>query len=165
MKLPGHALAVLGLLVPLLGCASTPATGPGGDYLENTRWTVVRVDGVPVPPGVAETPYLVVDPSEGRARGSAGCNTFNGPYRASGSAVVFGPLATTRKACPALGDWERDLLEALVAVDGYRVESGRLTLTVGGEPRIVLAAPDPAGPSRRPATPRARAGARATGSA
>ena len=32
--------------------------------------------------------------------GSAGCNTYNGTYTVDGSSISFGPLATTKMACP-----------------------------------------------------------------
>lgn len=35
----------------------------------------------------------------GRASGSSGCNTFTGAYKASGTAITIGPLASTRKMC------------------------------------------------------------------
>lgn len=140
MKTPLRAAVLVALSALATACASSPSMGPGGDYLENTRWYVVSADGVRVPAGVDEAPFIVADPGEGRLRGHGGCNTFNGPYRAGGSNVAFGPFAMTRKACPALGDWEQRFVEALMASDGYRIEGGRLELMTEGRVRITLQA-------------------------
>jgi heat shock protein HslJ len=141
MKPPRHHPALaLALLVALAACTTPYRGGPAGNYLENTRWWVLSVDGQGVPQAVEEAPFIVADPSTGRVQGHAGCNTFNGPYRAGGRQLAFGPLAMTRKACPGTGDWEATLTAALTAADGYRVEGDRLLLLREGEVRVRLQA-------------------------
>lgn len=132
---------VLAAVVALTACASSGQMGPGGDYLENTRWYVVSAGGVRVPEAVDEAPFIVADPSSGRITGHSGCNAFNGPYRAGGSEVVFGPFAITRKACPGLGEWESTLMEALGNTDGYSIEGGTLELMREGRVHATLQAP------------------------
>ena len=46
--------------------------------------------------------------------GSGGCNDFNGTYTADGSKLTFGPLSSTKKACPdAVNTVEQAYLTAL----------------------------------------------------
>lgn len=132
--------ALTGLLITAGACASSPGTGQAGNYLESTRWYVLSVDGQGVPQAVEEAPFIIADPYSGRLQGHAGCNNFNGPYRAGGSEVAFGPFAMTRKACPGIGDWESRLTDAIMAADGYRVEDNRLVLMEAGQVRVRLQA-------------------------
>jgi heat shock protein HslJ len=58
----------------------------------------------------ASAPGALTAPSEGTdltavfglatVGGSAGCNTYDGPYTTNGTIAAIGPLATTRMACP-----------------------------------------------------------------
>jgi heat shock protein HslJ len=67
---------------------------------------------------------------DGRVSGNGGCNAFNGPYTLSGSSITFGPLATTRRACPseAINLQEQRFLAALTASTNYEIAGDRLTL-------------------------------------
>ncbi|MGO4202456.1 META domain-containing protein [Rhodococcus sp. TAF43] len=61
----------------------------------------------------------------GQATGSTGCNRFNGPAQVGESTVMFGPLATTRMACPT------DVAEVEQAV--RHVLDGEVTYTIDGD--------------------------------
>lgn len=142
-------MGALGAFLTLLlggGCGpSTPAPGPVGAYLENATWYLVSVDGRR-PDSSAEVPWLRVAPADGVVHGFAGCNSFNGPYRAGGATLTFGPLATTRMACADArrSELERTVLEVLTAADGYRVRDTTLELLQGDRVRMTLVA----GPGR-----------------
>lgn len=45
--------------------------------------------------------------TDGKVTGTADCNSLNGSYTLSDKALQFGPLATTRMACPpgSRGEW------------------------------------------------------------
>jgi len=66
----------------------------------------------------------------GRITGNATCNRYVGAYAVDGEAITFGPLATTRMACPsdALAEQERAYLAALTAVAAWSARGGRLEL-------------------------------------
>lgn len=67
--------------------------------------------------------------AEGQAHGSGGCNAFTGGYTLDGATLTFGPLASTRKACPpAIMNQETRFHQALGEVRGYRFENGLLIL-------------------------------------
>lgn len=136
-----------GLAAALLmsSCGGPPSPGGMGDYLENATWHLRAIDDTNVVNG-DDTPWFRADPTQGRVEGFAGCNGFTGPYRAGGTTVTFGPLATTRRACPAesANAMEARVLDILHNADGYRVENGRLELLIDGRARLRFEA----GPSR-----------------
>jgi heat shock protein HslJ len=65
----------------------------------------------------------------GEAHGFGGCNNFTGRYTLDGTTLMFGPLASTKKACPpAIMNQEAGFHEALGEIRGYRFENGLLFL-------------------------------------
>jgi heat shock protein HslJ len=108
-------------------------SGPGesrpGDALDGTAWDVARyVSGgmlVAIPAGVHADAVF----AGGTVSGSAGCNRYTGGYAATGSALSFGPLATTMMACPPpASEVEAAYLAALATVASHAVTDGRLAL-------------------------------------
>jgi heat shock protein HslJ/uncharacterized membrane protein len=76
--------------------------------------------------------------ADGKVSGDAGCNRMTGQATVSGTAIRFGPLATTRRACPpAIMDQERRFLDALGRVARWRIERGLLFL-IDAEGRDLL---------------------------
>jgi heat shock protein HslJ len=66
---------------------------------------------------------------DGTVSGSGGCNRFNGSYEVDGSAISFGPIASTKMACeePAMGQ-ETAFLAALAASTTYAISGDALEL-------------------------------------
>jgi len=62
-----------------------------------------------------------------------------GSYELTGSSLKFGPLATTRMACPSM-DAEQAYLGALGATTRYEVAGTTLTLFGAGGPVVRLEA-------------------------
>ena len=57
--------------------------------------------------------------------GTAGCNTYNASYEASGGDISFGPIAATKKLCPEDEQSTEDrYLQLLAEIGSYEV-SGR----------------------------------------
>ena len=57
--------------------------------------------------------------------GSAGCNSYNASYEASGSDISFGPIAATKKICPEDEQSTEDrYLQSIAEVGSFEV-SGR----------------------------------------
>jgi heat shock protein HslJ len=66
---------------------------------------------------------------DGTVSGSAGVNTFNGPYTVDGDAIEIGPLATTKMAGdPELMEQEQAYLKALEASTQWNLTRGTLEL-------------------------------------
>jgi len=78
---------------------------------------------------LAGTTSTAVFGEDGRITGSAGCNTYMGPYQSADQSLTIGPLATTRLACaqPVM-DQETAYLAALQRGSRYEFESGQLVL-------------------------------------
>jgi heat shock protein HslJ len=57
--------------------------------------------------------------------GSAGCNSYNASYEASGSDISFGPIAATKKICPEDEQSTEDRYLQLLAEVGSFEVSGR----------------------------------------
>jgi heat shock protein HslJ len=131
--------AVFALALGLSGCV-TLGGGSAPVVLEGTLWRLVRIDEQPIvaPPDARVWPQFRITSADAVVRGATGCNTFSGPYRADGTRVGFGPLATTEGACAdaSLADQERRMLDILASADGYRIQGRTLTVMIQGRPRM-----------------------------
>jgi heat shock protein HslJ len=109
---------------PVASAPTAPAAA-----LEGTEWLLVDIGGQPPPAGADSTRHpgftLVADGR--KLQGSAGCNRMMGTYKLDGEKLKFGPLATTRMACPAM-ETETAFLKALEATTRYQVSGSSLTL-------------------------------------
>lgn len=103
--------------------------------LAYTEWTLVELAGVPLELTEGERPpHLVLDLEESRVTGSGGCNRLTGTFALSADELRFGPLATTRMACPEPAmERERAFLAALDRVTSYELDERALTLLAGNE--------------------------------
>jgi heat shock protein HslJ len=120
--LPAGA-AALGVL---MACAQTP---PPASPLVGPQWQLVELPGQALPAaGARPTVMLAGEPA--RVMGTAGINNFVGTAQmAGGDALVFGPLAATRRAgSPAAMQLESAYLAALAATRRYRTGAGTLDL-------------------------------------
>lgn len=98
------------------------------DLLE-TWWRPVAIGdlAVSVAPDERE-PHFVLS-ADGKVRGSTGCNGISGTFEREGSALRFGPLATTMKACaPGISAQETAFLRALDATASQRIVGDALDL-------------------------------------
>ena len=76
----------------------------------------------------AQRPTIEFHLAERRVMGSDGCNTFTGPLqRATADSLRFGPLVTTRMACPGTDNPDR-VERALAEVAAYSRSGLRLRL-------------------------------------
>jgi len=134
------APAALVLLPILAGACSFGPPVQTDAPLEETRWEVVEVRGVQPPEGADPAPFLTVRSSTGDVVGNSGCNTFNGPYRATGNELVMGPLASTRRACAGrdLGNFETIMFDALSRTRFYVVRLNELFLYEGEDALVRL---------------------------
>jgi heat shock protein HslJ len=65
--------------------------------------------------------------SAGSVSGSAGCNTYNGPFQTTSNSISMGPFATTRMACPPpVMEQETAFLRALERASTFEFVDGRL---------------------------------------
>ncbi|WP_031091120.1 META domain-containing protein [Streptomyces sp. NRRL WC-3549] len=118
-------------------------TTPGGDRIDltaqapapltGTAWKVTSLlsgdTATDLPAGARDTAHLTFG-EDGSVEGSLGCNSFHGEAAVSGSTITFGPLASTRKACPGPEtEVERALSGVLDGEVTYELRHRSLTLT------------------------------------
>lgn len=107
--------------------AATPVEAAGA-AIEDRDWQLVSLGGRAGLLGAGDRPAtLRFDRAAGRAGGFAGCNTYSAGYTLSPESVTFTAPISTRMACDAGMDLERDLLAVLEGVLRYRAEDTTLT--------------------------------------
>jgi len=100
----------------------------GISMLAANEWTLVEMDGQPLPAGV-EPPLVLFE--RDTVRGFAGCNRFNATVKETKPGEIeIGLAAGTRKACPQPAmDVEDRFLAELGKVRSYTFLAGQLALT------------------------------------
>ncbi|CAJ0852155.1 hypothetical protein AMST5_00521 [freshwater sediment metagenome] len=102
------------------------------------RWRIVAVSGAE---GLDDARTRAEFAANGRFASTIGCNRIAGTSTITGASLAFGPMMSTRMACPPpLDAVERHYLAALESVRGYRLEGGTLVfLNESGEALVRLA--------------------------
>lgn len=97
--------------------------------LTQTLWVAIRINGDRVT-GTPPTLAIEEDRTGFRASGSSGCNRYTGQVSLGAKdAIKFGPVASTRMACPGNADpQEAAYFKALASVTAYHLNSGSLIL-------------------------------------
>jgi heat shock protein HslJ len=117
--------------------------------LEGPTWSLLsfvgerQIEGettaVPDPKPVLDGTNITLVFAGGKARGSAGCNTYFADYT-DGKALSFGPVAATEMACTApegVMEQEQRYLGALPSVTGYRIVGNLFWLQTEGGASLV----------------------------
>ena len=73
------------------GCGGEPSS-----LLVGEQWTVTDVRGTPM----TQSPPTMTFMRAGRVAGTTSCNRYSGPDRLSGEGLSFGPMISTKMACP-----------------------------------------------------------------
>lgn len=119
---------------PAPAATAEPQAEPTAPELAGVEWVAVSIAGQPAYEEVRSTINFGDD---GRAFGSAGCNSYQGGYQLGGDTLGFGPLAATRMYCEGpQQDQEDRFMVAIQAVARYEIAAGELRLhpADGGEP-------------------------------
>ena len=113
----GALLATFAAQPQSLAGSSWHATG-----INNGKEAVVSV--------LPDTSVTISFAKDGRAAGSAGCNSFTSTYQEGGGALRFTPAAATRRMCatPGVMEQEHSFLKALESVVTMRIEGDSLEL-------------------------------------
>ena len=97
---------------------------------------------------VKRRPFMKFDAAKKEATGFAGCNNFFGGYELDGSSLKFGPVGSTRMACPDLQmSLETEVFKALDKTRSWEIKDGGLLLLDDSEvlARFTIARGDTAG--------------------
>ncbi len=96
----------------------------------NGTWVLTELTGATAALDVLypnKKPNVRFDTANLKLSGNAGCNTFNGPLKISGSTIdLSAPMAMTRMLCP--GDGEKMFLDAFTTANGWTVRDQELRL-------------------------------------
>jgi heat shock protein HslJ len=108
------------------------------DSAAKGAWSLVTLDGQPLPSDVKVT--LQVD-ADGSLGGHGGCNQYGGPWSVEGEELSIGPLRSTLMAClePA-GAVETAYLGALEGATSWTVVDGELRIAGEGAGELVFRA-------------------------
>jgi heat shock protein HslJ len=142
-----NVLALGTCLLVLVACGRGGAGGPtSGEPATITgfAWRLVAIqwaDGHATRPADSAG-YLFELGADGRVSGKADCNRMMGTYTIDAQTLRFGPLATTRMACPP-GSVDADWLRALAAADSWLVRDGHLHITMTGKAGTIELEPAP----------------------
>ncbi|NJM06087.1 DUF4377 domain-containing protein [Candidatus Gracilibacteria bacterium] len=129
---PADGASIRYILEEIVSKTAAEPTAPAEDGLAGSSWTLNAIsltqDGVLTAP-VGEQP-VTMQFEEGRAAGNATCNRYTGGYTADGSALTFGPAASTRMLCPGddLNAQEFAFFQVLELTSSYTITGDTLTL-------------------------------------
>ncbi len=121
----------------LIGASVLPGwAGVTPEGLTGTSWLVEDIGGA----GVIDFARTTISFSEdGRVYGDTACNRYNGGVTLDADRMSFGPLISTKRACPeAVMNQESRFLEAMGKVESWALdENGLLFLyDADGQPLI-----------------------------
>ncbi len=104
----------------MAGCMNQPSKKATVEIF-GTTWVAQDVDGQATLQGVRPTLELA---SGFRLVGFSGCNRYFGSYVLSGAEIEFGPIGSTRMACPApIMNQEQRFFQALDATRSFLIET------------------------------------------
>jgi putative lipoprotein len=122
------------ITVERVKAGTSEAAGPTGKWLAES----IRGHGV-----IDDLQSAIEIAADGKVTGSGGCNRISGRAEVQGERITFGPMISTKMACPpAIMDQESKFLAALGDVQRFKVDAqkGKLILFNGaGRPILVLA--------------------------
>lgn len=97
------------------------------ERLPGSEWEPVALADGPFEP---EAEIFLRFEADGRFFGSGGCNSFRGGFVTNGTSILFGPAATTMKACPGdIMDQERRFLDTLDSARFFERDGTTLALS------------------------------------
>lgn len=107
-------------------------SGTDQSVLLNDIWVLEAIDNTEITDAgyTREHPQLEFHQADGKVMGTTGCNRLNGTYTTTGNNIAFGPLLTTKMACPGTG--ETQFVQALSEVSSFKIMNLKLYLLSGG---------------------------------
>ncbi|MBN2471326.1 MAG: META domain-containing protein [Anaerolineae bacterium] len=122
-----HASIVLCIAAVVALALGGAAFAQDGGALSGTQWHLVSIGEVGV---VEDTTVTLAFGEDGRASGSSGCNMFATAYTIAGDALSFGPVLSTRMACPDAASREQEAayFAALEAAVAFLLADQQLTI-------------------------------------
>ncbi len=110
-----------------------PRDGSAGPL--DVHWRLTELNGKSVAagtPGSTREASLTLHSKDQRVSGSGGCNRLMGSYKLDGNTLRFGLMAGTMMACPDSMETEKEFVETLPRVTGWRIADAHLELLDAG---------------------------------
>ena len=121
------SLLIIILIAVLNGCSQNQSQGPV-PTLANSSWLAEDIDDTGVTDKLQFTLAFGTDLT---VSGISGCNRFTGQATVTSQDIEFGPLASTRMACPAANMNQEDrYLRVLNSAAAWSLDSGQDRLTL-----------------------------------
>jgi putative lipoprotein len=121
-------IAMVGLLLASCAMSNGQDSQP---MLEDSAWLAEDIDEAGVLDMLQSTLKFDVNLN---VSGNGGCNRYFGSATVRDDGITFGPLGSTRMACPqAVMDQEQRFLGALESVRTWRIDAGRDLLYLDNE--------------------------------
>lgn len=112
--------------------SGTPTVTPAPFNLAGTAWQLktITVGNIASSP-VSNTTLALWFGTDGKLRGNAGCNNFEGRYKTTGEIIEISKLVATLKACvePGVMEQEQQYLAALAKAQLFQVRGDELAIT------------------------------------
>ena len=129
-------LPIIILITVLTGCTQSPSVKIQ-PVLADSSWLAMDIDDTGV---TDKLQFTLIFGSELNVSGISGCNRYSGQATINGADIEFGPLATTRMACPeATMNQEDRFLRVLSAAAKWSLDTDQENLTLldeGGRPTL-----------------------------
>lgn len=136
----GYLIVVMiSMIATLFGACASPTSSEGMNLLEDKKW-VLQSYGNPddLTDVLADTEITAeFVSSEGRVKGSAGCNSYFGGYEVEGNQLSMpGSVGSTEMYCmepEGVMDQEKEYLAALPKVDSFEINDNELQINCGSQ--------------------------------
>ncbi|RYF79351.1 MAG: META domain-containing protein, partial [Chitinophagaceae bacterium] len=95
-----------------------------------TSWVLLRINGQEFAHAKlrGEGPTMEIDLTEGKVRGTGGCNRYNAPVTIEGDKINFGQIMSTKVNCPSIGVEQRFFGVLNFGLLTYEWSPGRLVI-------------------------------------
>jgi heat shock protein HslJ len=97
--------------------------------LSNTYWKLLTAGGVPAAAAENRREAHFILRLDGTVGGSTGCNAMSGTWKVEGTALILGPIATTRMFCAETAATEKAFTAALNQAKGWKIAADDMSLT------------------------------------
>ena len=101
------------------------------------EWVLTKLSGVPAGDVFKDGMPTIIFNADGTVNGNAGCNTYRSSYELKEASLVFGPLMSTKMACPSL-EGENSFSKILSAPVFATINGVELFFTQDGKEVMVL---------------------------
>ena len=118
-----HLILLIAVITSLIAGCSYTQQHADQPFLDTT-WNLVELEGESIEHPGPRIPHLRFEPD--KVSGFDGCNNFFGNYTSEGNKLSFGPLASTRMACPGIKEIDMEVNRMIAATTGYRISGSRM---------------------------------------